>query len=123
MSQKTSICKNRGWSNEQKTVTEKLISAWRGRFRCNLCGYKFRVGDKYRFIATCGIKDVAGGNPLVCEKCDNTDNEIYAKWNAMHEEWKKVKEKFWWFLEDVKAEAEQEYMNKMARERRNVVGE
>lgn len=62
-------------------------------FRCYLCGHKFIPGDIVRWQFTNNVPG-AGGNPLVCEKCDGTPEEVIEKWKKMNEE---VKEKFWWF--------------------------
>ena len=94
------------WSGSQK------------RFRCGLCGHKFVIGDKWRFVFT-NSKDIdcPGGNPLVCGQCDSdgTNEAIYAKWKAMHEEWKIIKQRFWKFLDNFSAEVEQEYENNRSR--------
>lgn len=71
---------------------------WRGgkkgeRFRCYLCGYKFKEGDYWRFQFTNDVHGAAG-NPLVCQNCDGTKEEIIKKWKKMHEE---VETKYWWF--------------------------
>jgi hypothetical protein len=83
-------------------ATEKDVHAsWSGGkdgkyFRCALCGYKFKVGDTVRLQYTNDVPG-AGGNPLVCQKCDGTKEEIVAKWRAMHEE---SKGRWWWFCRD-----------------------
>lgn len=57
---------------QQRIATEEECSAeWDGlpngkAFRCELCGYKFTPGDKWRWIYGRG-KTV---NFMVCEKCD-----------------------------------------------------
>lgn len=81
------------------TVTEEDVGRmWSGGkngkyFRCGLCGHKFQPGDYARWQYTNDIPG-AGGNPMVCEKCDGTKEEIVAKWAAMHEE---SNNRMWWF--------------------------
>jgi len=62
-------------------------------FRCYLCGYKFKLGDYWRWVYT---NDTPGawGNPLVCQDCDGTKEEIVKKWAKMHTE---AETKYWWF--------------------------
>jgi hypothetical protein len=80
-------------------ATEKDCDApWGGsphgkRFRCYLCGCKFKPGDRVRWQYTNDVPE-AGGNPLVCEKCDGTKEEIVAKMKAMREE---ARGRMWWF--------------------------
>ena len=51
-------------------------------FYCSLCGHRFKVGDQWRWQYTNDVPG-AGGNPMVCEKCDGTKDEIVAKWKEM----------------------------------------
>jgi hypothetical protein len=68
-------------------------------FRCGLCGYKFKPGDKWRWIYT--NHTTAWGNPLICKDCDGTDEEVIKKWKALHNEYQKLKEgRLWWFIRD-----------------------
>jgi len=46
-------------------------------FRCCMCGYKFKLGDKWRWQFTNNVKG-AGGNPIVCAKCDGPD--VVERW-------------------------------------------
>jgi hypothetical protein len=65
------------------------------RFRCYLCGYRFLVGDQYRFVYTNIIPGHYSGNPLVCVRCDGDD--VIERWKELCDEaWS---EKFWWFTE------------------------
>jgi hypothetical protein len=48
---------------------------WHGGFRCKLCGKKFVAGDIVRWQYTNDTAG-AGGNPLVCVKCDGTKEAI-----------------------------------------------
>ena len=79
------------------TATIDHINApWGGisggrRFRCYLCGHKFKVGDVFRWVF-CG--DVHLTNMLVCQSCDSPD--VKEKWKTMHDE---AENKFWWFVE------------------------
>jgi len=81
-------------------VTQKWLDApWNGRFRCYFCGHKFRLGEKFRGIFTNNIKS-AGGNPLVCEKCNTDDEKLCREWVEMNLEWRKITtdKKWWWFM-------------------------
>lgn len=76
---------------------EQLTQRWSGGkngkyFRCCLCGYKFKEGDIARWQYTNDTK--AWGNPLVCQQCDGTKEEIVMKWGKMHEE---SCDRMWWF--------------------------
>ena len=63
-------------------------------FRCAFCGYKFKLGDYWRFHFTNSTPG-AGGNPLVCEVCDMDDRKaLTEKWRAMVQE---HEIRFWWF--------------------------
>lgn len=84
---------------KQRIATEKdLNTLWGGRvngFRCMMCGYKFKVGDKWRWVYT---NDMYGssGNPIVCERCDGTDKEVRRRWQR---KWEEARTRFWWFIE------------------------
>ena len=73
------------------------------KFRCAKCGHRFKVGDKFRSVYTNYLSG-AGGNPFVCEQCNDTDVAI-AEWvkNTRQE----VKEQYWWFIPDMEAHHEQ----------------
>ncbi len=65
-------------------------AAWAGGkngkyFRCYLCGHKFATGDVVRWQYTNDTPG-ASGNPMVCQACDGTKEEIVAKWKAMKQE-------------------------------------
>ena len=106
-------------------VTETNCKArWSGGangiyLRCSLCGHKFVPGDVMRFVITntraCCDAGVPGGNPKVCAACDGTNEEIYAKWKTMHEEWTKIEVRFWEFIRQAEARGGQDAMNDMAR--------
>jgi len=63
------------------------------KFRCYLCGYKFKVGDQWRWVYNNGPDKPCNGNFLVCEKCDGED--VLEKWHKIHEELKK----YWWLYD------------------------
>ena len=52
-------------------------------FRCYLCGHRFQAGDVARWQFTNDTPG-AGGNPMVCQACDGTKEEIVARWRQMH---------------------------------------
>lgn len=62
------------------------------RFRCYLCGHRFVAGDVARWQYTNDTSN-AGGNPMVCVKCDGTREEVIARWITLREEFKSPK--FW----------------------------
>lgn len=76
-----------------------LIARWSGGsngkyFRCYICGYKFILGDYWRFVFLNDLS-YSTGNLIVCKKCDNEDREVLAKqYRQMYEE---SKEKYWSF--------------------------
>jgi hypothetical protein len=61
------------------------------RFRCYLCGYKFEVGDIWRFVYGNDGDGSGFGNFLTCERCDCED--IREKWKKHTQE---AETKFWW---------------------------
>ena len=63
-------------------------------FRCYLCGHKFIPGDVVRWVFTNHVKEV-GGNPLVCEVCNDTNEKVIEKWKKLIEDFRS--DKFWWF--------------------------
>lgn len=69
------------------------------RFRCGICGHRFRVGDYWRWVYD-NDKDSSGyGNFSTCQACDGPD--VREKRRALVEEWKGVvREKFWWAIPD-----------------------
>jgi hypothetical protein len=81
-----------------RVVTEQDVEAkWGGypvgsRFRCYLCGHKFKVGDIWRWV-------YAGKhgqrNFMVCESCDHEN--VIDDWIKANEE---LKQKYWWFVQD-----------------------
>jgi len=81
-------------------TVEDINACWGAKpkgelFRCAFCGYKFKVGDYWRWQYTNNIKG-AWGNPMVCKDCDDEPKKVCEKWKAMHQE---AREKYWWFVE------------------------
>ena len=66
-------------------------------FRCGFCGYRFVVGDKYRLLYTNDIAN-APGNPIVCEKCNDTTQSLRDKWRHKWVEWNRMKQDELWFF-------------------------
>lgn len=71
----------------RRATEHDLKARWSGGkpgdfFRCCLCGYKFQLGDYWRWQYTNDTSG-AGGNPMVCEKCDGTKEEIVAKFRRI----------------------------------------
>ncbi len=84
---------------KQRIATEKDCNArWNGRepgkgFRCYLCGHKFEVGDKWRWVYMGPYKLL---NVMVCEHCDGPNEEIAEKWQGINDEFYN-NPKFWVF--------------------------
>jgi hypothetical protein len=80
-----------------RLATEHDLNAkWSGdepgkRFRCGLCGYKFTLGDTWRWVYA---GKIGLSNFIVCDKCDSTD--ILDKWNNHYNE---AKQRFWYFID------------------------
>lgn len=81
---------------------------WKGarggaKFRCQLCGHKFKPGDVWRAVYTNSGetlpdgRSLSGGNPLVCEACYTTDEDVKKRWTDANEE---LHRRFWWALPD-----------------------
>lgn len=82
-------------------VKEDLNGGWYGGklgeyFRCRLCGYKFKEGDKWRWVFTqnCDNSGVQG-NAIICEKCDDTNENIIKKLIDNYKEF--MQDKFWFW--------------------------
>ncbi len=79
---------------QPRVATEEDVKACWGmgkpgeRFRCYLCGYKFQVGDRWRWVyaGSAGLT-----NFLVCAACDGDD--VLERWRAANEE---ARQRFWW---------------------------
>lgn len=65
-------------------------------FRCHLCGYKFKPGDKVRSQYTNDIPG-ASGNPLVCAECDTSPEDVIREWKKMN---KMARNKYWIFTKE-----------------------
>lgn len=63
------------------------------RFRCYLCGYKFKPGDYWRWQYDNDGDGSRAGNFMVCEECDGP--HVRAHWKKHVEEF--LSEKFWSF--------------------------
>lgn len=64
----------------REATEQDVRAAWSGspdNFRCGFCGYKFKVGDKWRFLFTNSSKlPGVWGNSLVCKTCDDTNDNL-----------------------------------------------
>lgn len=84
---------------KQHPATEQEVNAlWRGKkgnFRCYLCGHHFKLGDLFRLVYAKGVVI----NFLVCEKCEG--NDVIERWYKRIQELEEVKEKFWWYFNDI----------------------
>jgi len=75
-----------------RVATNKdVVAPWGGGkygiyFRCYLCGYKFTVGDYFRWVFH------STGNFLTCKDCDCIG--VAQKWEQVQEE---AIHKYWWF--------------------------
>lgn len=92
---------NKFFSEELSVVTpEECAARWSGGapgkfFRCGFCGYKFTVGDMKRVLYTNDLRN-GWGNPIVCEKCNDSTEHLRDKWVHRHLEFNS--EKNWWFI-------------------------
>ena len=79
---------------KRRVATEEHCKApWSGsssKFRCHLCGHRFKVGDGWRFVMMSGNLL----NFLVCDDCD--DPHVADVWRERNEELKRARERFWW---------------------------
>lgn len=90
-----------------RIATEREVTRWGGaegmgrRFRCHLCGHKFKIGDYWRWIQATKM-DPCNCNFLVCKRCDGPN--ILERWESIVEEWKildeELRTRFWWALDD-----------------------
>lgn len=86
------------WTTQKPQVatTEDLTFKWGcgkpgERFRCYLCGVKFKEGDYWRFVCSPGPGMT---NFMTCESCDGPD--VRDKFAAMNAELKAMEERCWW---------------------------
>lgn len=76
---------------KQRIATEEdLVARWSfgkpgEKFRCYLCGHKFKIGDKWRWVYSAS-KGLC--NFITCEKCDGID--VLDRWVELN---KMIKEK------------------------------
>lgn len=85
-------------------ATERNLAApWSGgkpglRFRCGLCGHRFKLGDSWRAVYAGAVRM---GNFLVCgdchDKADGADAALIAIRAGMEHE---AVRRFWWLVED-----------------------
>ena len=81
----------------QRVATETECGfAWSGvknggRFRCYLCGHKFKSGDKWRWVYAGHMKVV---NFFTCGKCDGDD--VIDRFVEHNAKWKEIKKAYWW---------------------------
>ena len=79
-----------------RKATEQQVTSWGGRFehgkrfRCYLCGHRFKVGEYWRCVT--GTK-VGLSNFIVCELCDGPD--VLSEWQRRNKE---LEKRFWWAL-------------------------
>jgi hypothetical protein len=64
------------------------------RFRCYLCGIKFKAGDTWAFVYDNDENGSGYGNFLVCELCDAGD--VRGRWKEACQE---AERRFWWLME------------------------
>ena len=97
--------------NLHDVTEEHLRLPWSGspkNFRCYICGHKLEIGDQFGFCVT----SAPGGNYMFCGECHGEDgSELVAKRQASIREWKEVKEKYWWFVKQVKIDHETDIAN------------
>ena len=83
---------------KQRIVTEAdLKASWGGepngkRFGCYLCGKKFSIGDKWRWVSTTHKRLI---NCIVCDSCDGPD--VIERWVMHYADFKK---RFWAFTDE-----------------------
>jgi len=94
-----------GLNTKLHTATEKEIKVrWDGgpseRFRCYLCGHKFKLGDMWRWVyGDCRtVTDLNGKtwgvmNFMTCADCDGDD--VLDRWVERNQEYYT---KFWWMI-------------------------
>lgn len=86
---------------QQPATAEHLTCPWGGRrdgsrFRCYLCGHRFKVGDLWRWVMDNDGKSRGGcGNFMVCASCDGSD--VRERW------WAHCSvglERYWWLRQE-----------------------
>lgn len=82
---------------KQRIATEQECNAKWGcdeaskRFRCYLCGYKFKIDDCWRWIYDNNADGM--GNFMACVKCDGPNDDVIARWRKHAELGERL---FWW---------------------------
>lgn len=78
------------------------IGPWSGsiggvRFRCELCGHRFVVGDTWRIVyaGNLSVGQMGIPNALVCGSCDGPDVTT-----RLEEHWREAVTRFWHLFED-----------------------
>ena len=68
------------------------------RFRCGLCGYKFKEDDiaRWQYLNDQSLY----GNIFVCEKCDTGEEGVIAAATALYEEYKNIRKRLWMLFEE-----------------------
>lgn len=90
-----------------RVATEDDIKeSWSGvkagkRFYCRLCGYRFQVGDVWRWVHAGNIHRL---NLLVCEKCDGED--VLERWERWWKEWEQLAQGKFRYIADRMEDAE-----------------
>jgi len=73
---------------------EDLKRRWSGdpkNFRCYLCGHKFQVGDRWRFLYMNSDDTTGAFNALICGACDGPD--VIARWKSQYA---RIRQIAWW---------------------------
>jgi len=79
-----------------RIVTQRTLKIHdnESNFRCGFCGYKFQLGDYWRWQYTNDTQG-ASGNPYVCAKCDKGPT---ANKRAWAQRWKEYNSPRWWWF-------------------------
>ena len=101
-------CKIMSFRNQiQRVATEEDINApWSGvkggkHFYCYLCGYKFQIGDKWRWVNTAYRSHRS--NLLVCEECDGPN--VLECWEVWWKEWESLAQGKFRYIADMLEDA------------------
>lgn len=88
MSEPVSFTNQQPWVATEKDCQGRWGCGKPGeRFRCYICGVKFKSGDTVRWVYCAGQGLT---NLLTCQSCDGPD--IQERWKVINEEL----EKYWW---------------------------
>jgi hypothetical protein len=81
------------WVATENDCKASWMGAKNGKlFCCFLCCYKFVPGDVVRWQYTNDVPG-AGGNPLVCQSCDGTKDQIVEKMKQIYAEFDMMKKR------------------------------